>query len=209
MSPYKLSLTLLLTGLSTINTYAAPSIEMKLTGTIVPESCDISMPSGNVVDYGRIGASELAQNGPTKIDESVRAQLQVTCQAPTNFTLKPIDARAGSALILGSKFPHYGLGLVDGVKVGSYGMEIQHIVIDGQPGMMKRKMSNDTTTTETATYAVPNSFLSFEIPTKPVAPIKHLTADVFLRTYVAQRSSLPLQKEVPLDGLSTFELFYE
>ncbi|WP_368639856.1 DUF1120 domain-containing protein [Castellaniella ginsengisoli] len=186
---------------------AASSAQLKVTGTIAPAACSITMPGGATVDYGKIAASTLNATADTKIEEKIRAKVSITCSAPTLFAIKVTDERPGTAITRnGDTYPLYGLGTQHNVKVGGYGLDLLNSQADGKSVSIMRKPAEAADwETGPKTYAIPGSLLAFG---GPAVASTTANADIRVRTYVAPSRDLPLAEETPLDGLASFELVY-
>ncbi|MVW79079.1 DUF1120 domain-containing protein [Bordetella sp. 02P26C-1] len=205
-----LSLALAATALSPMLATAASSVQMKVTGTIFPASCQITMPGGTTVDYGRIASGSLNQDKVTELGNDVRANIQVSCDAPTLFLIKPTDARSGTAITSTGKssIDLYGLGQAGGVNVGAYTVTFVNPKGDGKAINVLRLDSPEKTPAKLAEVAA-NKFSAFgDGSGSEVVPYKLVTTDVKIATYIEKASALPLKGEIKLDGLTTFELVY-
>ncbi|MVW72523.1 DUF1120 domain-containing protein [Bordetella sp. 15P40C-2] len=205
-----LSLALAATALSPMLATAASSVQMKVTGTIFPASCEITMPGGTTVDYGKIASGSLSQDKATLLGDDVRANIQVSCDAPTMFAIKPTDARSGTAIASTGKDSTYlyGLGQAGGVNVGAYTVSFVNAKGDGKTVNVIRM---DESGKNPAKFAevLPNKLSGFgDGSGSEVVPHKLVTTDVKMATYVEKASALPLTGDIKLDGLTTFELVY-
>nr|NLU60103.1 DUF1120 domain-containing protein [Pseudomonas sp. BIGb0427] len=100
--------------LSSLNAHAAKA-ELKLIGTITPAACVPNFAGGSIIDYGNIPAGTLNATAQTNLPIK-STTINITCDAPTTFYLKPADERAGT-VAAGVMPPNagattvYGLGL--------------------------------------------------------------------------------------------------
>ncbi|WP_368643577.1 DUF1120 domain-containing protein [Castellaniella ginsengisoli] len=189
---------------------AASSAQLKITGSIVPASCSITMPGGTTIDYGKIASDTLKKDVPTVIGDGVRAKLQVSCDAPTLFAIKTTDERAGSA-ITGTSDPTdvlFGLGKTGSTNIGAYRISLVNVSADGKIVNVLRGSVGGSTFIKNA-QAQPGAISAFGDGNNavPVA-YKAVTADLSLKTYVQKASALPLKQEVKFDGQTTFEVVY-
>ncbi|MVW79078.1 DUF1120 domain-containing protein [Bordetella sp. 02P26C-1] len=206
-----LSLALAATALSPMLATAASSVQMKVAGTIYPAACDISMPGGTTIDYGRIASATLNKDTVTKIGDDVRAKVAVTCNAPTLFAIKSSDARAATKIAVAGSSPAtlFGLGKSGSVNIGAYSINLVDPIDDA--GKRPRVLSTPVgSTVATATALVtPGELVSFgEESGVKYAAHKSVTADMKFTTYIEKASALPLKGDIKLDGLATFELVY-
>ncbi|WP_368643578.1 DUF1120 domain-containing protein [Castellaniella ginsengisoli] len=189
---------------------AASSVQLKVTGTIVPASCSITMPGGTTIDYGKIASDTLKKDAPTMIGDDVRAKLQVSCDAPTLFAIKTTDERAGSAITGTGEATDvlFGLGKTGSTDIGAYRISLVNVNADGKTVNVLRKAIGDTSYAKLAEMR-PGAISAFGDGSNavPVA-YKNVTADLSLKTYVQKASALPLKQEVKFDGQTTFEVVY-
>ncbi|WP_368642654.1 DUF1120 domain-containing protein [Castellaniella ginsengisoli] len=189
---------------------AASSVQLKVTGSIVPASCSITMPGGTTIDYGTITSDTLKKDAPTMIGDDVRAKLQVSCDAPTLFAIKTTDERAGSAITGTGEATEilFGLGKTGATDIGAYRISLVNVSGDGKTVNVLRKATGETSYAKFA-QAQPGAISAFGDGSNavPVA-YKNVTADLSLKTYVQKASALPLKQEVKFDGQTTFEVVY-
>ena len=133
-------------ALSINSAFAADTATMKVTGTLVAPSCDVTMNGKDTADFGSIPRSSLsATNNSPLTGKSQSLSVKVTCQANTaiaiktsdaNGTNKPTDARSfdfdGTSVSLPSN-QYYNLGKASNDKpIGAYAIKIGTVaVIDG------------------------------------------------------------------------------
>ncbi|WP_368642653.1 DUF1120 domain-containing protein [Castellaniella ginsengisoli] len=189
---------------------AASSVQLRVTGSIVPASCSITMPGGTTIDYGTITSDKLTKDAPTVIGDDVRAKLQVSCDAPTLFAIKATDERAGSAITGTGEATEilFGLGKTGATDIGAYRISLDNVSGDGKIVNVLRSSVGSSTFIKNA-QAQPGAISAFGDGSNavPVA-YKNVTADLSLKTYVQKASALPLKQEVKFDGQTTFEVVY-
>lgn len=198
-------------ALSPMPASAATSVQLKVTGAIVPASCGITMPGGTIVDYGRIDPNFLNKDNVTIIGDDIRAKMQVTCDSPMLFAIRPTDERAATKISVPGVQPSdlFGLGRAGNVNIGAYKVRLffplaegvlVNIVRIGSSGKFPQ-FNNDI---------IPNQEFGFtaNVASTVITPYKDVIAEVVLTTYVNKTSALPMNREVKLDGLATFELIY-
>lgn len=132
-------LTLLATLLTSVATaVAAPSLDITVTGSIVPGGCTPTL-SNALFDHGRLYTRDLLAAAPTVLlDRARTATLKINCEAATAYALRAVDNRADSVLENndGSRF---GLGLTsNNEKIGSYRLRIdsEGSTMDGEPALL-------------------------------------------------------------------------
>jgi len=189
---------------------AASSVQLKITGTIVPASCAITMPGGTTVDYGKIASDKLNKDTPTTLGDDVRTKLQVSCDAPTLFAIKTTDERADSKTAVAgiSNDDAFGLGKTGSANIGAYSLSFVNTIADGKTVNVLRTTIGGNSFLRVA-QAQPNALMASGDGSGnvPVA-YKTVATDVKLKTLIQKASDLPLDKEIKIDGLATFEVVY-
>lgn len=215
-----LSLMIAATVATPILAQAASSIPLTITGTIVPASCSITMPGGTTIDNGVITANSLGLGTMDDITsfEGKNTSIRVACDAPTLFTIKPTDERAASTItwpyadgtVAGiTQASLYGLGMIDDKrKIGAYFVNFISATADGKTLKVLR-MDASGKNPQAANWAYPNRQSGFGDTTGNIVTThKDVTINVQVRTVLRIPAKPPLDKEVQLDGLATFELIY-
>ncbi|MGE8393463.1 MAG: DUF1120 domain-containing protein [Pseudomonas sp.] len=201
--------------LSSLNAHAAKA-ELKLIGTITPAACVPNFAGGSIIDYGNIPAGTLNATAQTNLPIK-STTINITCDAPTTFYLKPADERAGT-VAAGVMPPNagattvYGLGAApNAANIGSYIVSITGGLAD--TGTTSRTHSLDGG----ATWALwcgqfrnnGTQLISFTNGSNAnPAPHTSITADITVVASLAPANSLPLANEIALDGLTTVEVVY-
>lgn len=197
--------------------FAASTVDLTVTGTIVPASCTPTIGSSNV-HFGKISSADLDQDAPTNMFTSaIRQSLTVNCSAATIYGIRGIDNRAATVGDRGYNAP-YGLGVTDdGEKLGAHYVEIQTATstIDGKPAFV---MIGDSAG---ATWSVSGEgnkgirntegmlgFTDQAGETTGPIPIKEAVYGLQHFLVIAPASGLTLTNEVALDGSATIEVVY-
>ncbi|QQX56981.1 DUF1120 domain-containing protein [Pseudomonas chlororaphis] len=201
--------------LASVNAHATKA-ELRLIGTITPAACVPNFAGGATIDYGNIPAGTL--NATTQTDLPIKTTtINVTCDAPTTFYLKPADERA--ATVAAGVIPPgsttlalYGLGSAPGgANIGTYAVQLTGGVAD--TGTTSRTQSRDGG----ATWAVwngrfandGNQLIGFTNGANAnPAPHTTVTADITVTASLAPANTLPLANDITLDGLTTVEVVY-
>jgi type 1 fimbria pilin len=142
---------------ATTSALAAESADLSVTGAIRPTACDVSV-STNQLDSGTIPARTLSQTDMTVLD-SRQVTVNVSCDAGTALAISTADGRAGTAQAgalraISADIPDtfaYGLGEVDGRRIGAYAVSLGDATVDGAAGNRLRK-----DTFESQWYSVTN-----------------------------------------------------
>ncbi len=211
-------LTLLATLLTSVATaVAAPSLDITVTGSIVPGGCTPTL-SNALFDHGRLYTRDLLAAAPTVLlDRARTATLKINCEAATAYALRALDNRADSVLENndGSRF---GLGLTsNNEKIGSYRLRIdsEGSTMDGEPALLLigSPSGNAWSAAERRARSLRNDGQLIGLATRNVdggGPMAAKDALLTLVSYltIAPTNSLTLDAEVPLAGAATLELFY-
>lgn len=113
---------------------AAQSIDIKVTGKILPSSCTPSFPSGGgVADFGSMKVSSLNSTSETPLADMKEIPVTITCEEATRVAVKFTDSRDDSSPtesikmgngFLGSPAYVFGLGLYNDKKIGAYALAL-------------------------------------------------------------------------------------
>jgi hypothetical protein len=202
---------------------AANSVDLRVTGTITPSACDISLIGGDF-DLGAISANTLAATTTTTLPVSAGKTLNIVCSGATQVAFKAIDNRASSvpsgiAQIAVSAF---GLGM-DGVNkpIGYYQIQMQAatVLVDGAAG--KYKASDDSGASWFTFAATELSMVSFALSPRIYAldlttngnasqptPITNASVGLQVVATIQPESTLDTNSQIIIDGSATIELVY-
>lgn len=201
-----LSTTLLLSGASTA--FAASSVDLTVQGIITPSACTPSLSSGGVVDHGKISAKDLKPNDYTLLNDHT-LQMSITCDAPTLLALQGVDNR-GDAI---DPMSGYGLGLVDGKKLGFYTLALANATSNGTAiSVLESSDSGLTWRENTPGDVMPVIYLaSFgdrSTGSWAPTPVQNLTSDMKVQTILGPTAGMNLANEIPILGSATYEVKY-
>src|SRR5690606_16040695 len=117
---------------------AASSVDIQVTGKIVPSSCTPAFISGGgIADYGTIRVASLNPTSATPLADVKIIPISITCEEATRVAVTFNDAHAdsGPTQILPIEFidtefgreayQTAGLGMYNGKKIGAYSLGIQ------------------------------------------------------------------------------------
>lgn len=117
----------------------AQAADLQVTGSIVPGSCSLNIPT-LAVDYGRIAVTDLSPVDYTKLNKLTTA-FNITCDGPTLVGLTANDNREASKKHeamevidpgLAAPMNSFGLGAnSDGDKIGAYSLHVRNYSVDG------------------------------------------------------------------------------
>lgn len=204
---------LLMSGIATAQ--ATESAQFAVGGEIRPSACDVTIANDGVLDFGTIPASALDASSKTVLPLQTTL-LTVTCSAPTAVAYAFIDGRPGTveASTAGSA-PEwkFGLGAVDGKKIGSYQIYLSGEKVDGDDASVDTLVSSGGGAwhVKSSDQYVDNDNsqrFSWGANASPGAySVMHQALKV--QPIIAKKSSLtPLTEAIPLDGLATISLSY-
>lgn len=186
--------------------FAASTVELTVKGLITPSACTPSLSKNGVIDHGKISVSDLAPDRHTIIGNDVLS-LSVLCDASTLIALRAIDNRAGTAI--GTTNNKYGIGLVDGKKLGGYFLTWSNSLADSVPAQsIGSEDQGQTWYREWIWY--PNTYMSAADPADLSTPIamQKLDVELGIQTIIDRTDGLDLSNEVPIDGSATLEVVY-
>ncbi|WP_244785687.1 DUF1120 domain-containing protein [Cupriavidus pauculus] len=212
-----------LLGLASLGAHAAETADLTVKGVIRPSACSITLSDDGQIDFGNIRASSLNATGGTDIGEKT-GTATITCEAPTRVGLTATDDRAGTAnpdanpILLGRGWSgnFFGVGSVDGKKVGAYVLYLTEPTADGASVSPSKSLDQGATWADESRYGTdslitPQSMLVSWSPIGQAAPEAYTTISQPFKIGlgVAPKSELPdLTTDIPIDGLATFTLVY-
>ncbi|MFP2768853.1 DUF1120 domain-containing protein [Oceanisphaera sp. KMM 10153] len=198
----------------------AQSMDVRVTGTVTPPACVPTLAGGGVVDYGRIDARSLNRTEPTILSEK-EFPFSIACQGSTRVWVRTFDNREASRVsgivsALGSVYTNYqnfGLGAVGDTNVGGYvirfkqdtftadGADVRtvHTGLSGSGWFLNLEGG--------ALQNLPQYRVSWSTSFNPIA-FSNLAGTLSVTPVLVRSDALPLQDEVPLDGLVTLEMVY-
>ena len=195
----------------------AASVDLNVSGTVIPTSCIPAFAGGSNIDLGRIYSSTLSAT--TQNDLPPRdITLKIACDAPAAVEIAVTDNRGGTK-VSGLKFNgisgdhlYYGLGSTNGVGIGGFGLLTGQPLTDGSPQtFLVRSPANPV-------WRVPVSGLMSNAPVSyswgpgaaagPAAARLHVFP-MKVAAAIRPTSELPATTdEFHLDGSVTFDVFY-
>lgn len=218
--PLVLALLLTLAWPLTGNT-AEGDQRINVKGKIPSGPCSVTLSHNNgSIDYGTIPRATLTRGSPKKLPPRY-INLSISCSAAAKMALIFSDNRADSR-IPGITLPdkasdnyNYGLGLVNGKKVGGFALTlIPESTADDKA--LRKIFSDDQGKTWKlgATYLQHAghwfSFAENNDKTLTFTPIafRQVRAQIRILTTINNLELLPDNQDVPLDGAATIEMRY-
>lgn len=212
---------------SSINAQAQ-SVDITVTGTLLPSSCTPTLSNGGVMDWATIQAGDLKYSEYTYLNAKT-ITLSVVCDAPTTVAIAATSLRPGSVagavsenavgagVVPGGWYDQKaGLGLAGTSKIGGYALGINTLKEAGTPLEAAFRDGHAATWVNVGSGTGmwnPGSGNARQIT--PVAAgsivpqaIENLTMNVTAHPYINKASELDLSSEITLDGLANFELIY-
>ena len=198
-------------------TAQAASVDLSVSGTVIPTSCIPAFAGGSNVDLGRIHSytlSPTAQNDLPQRDIT----LIVACDAPAAVEIAVTDNR-GASKVAGLTFNgrtgenlYFGLGSTNGIGIGGFGL------LTGQPLADSNPQAFLVRTPGNPVWRVPVAGLMANAPTSyswgpsaatgPAAARLH-TFPMKVAAVIRPTSELPsTTDEFALDGSVTFDMSY-
>lgn len=194
---------------------AASTVDLAVTGLVIPAACTPLLSSGGLIDYGKISRQDLNVEQGTRLPLKT-LQVSITCNAPSRYALRMQDNRDGSATV--NSEIYYGLGFdTAGNRLGLYSLSVDPL--QTQADSIGQIYGTESTTGGLAWRTAnlnpidigANSYLGFtDIEGSVTGPsaIGTLTSTVTIHTVINAAKNLDLSVETPLDGSATMEVIY-
>ncbi|MGF6205376.1 type 1 fimbria pilin [Pseudomonas frederiksbergensis] len=195
----------------------AASVDLTVSGTVIPTSCIPAFAGGSNVDLGRIFAATL--NPTSQNDLPPRdITLKIACDAPAAVEIAVTDNR-GATKVPGLTFNgrtnndlYYGLGSTQGVGIGGFGLLTGQPLTDGNPQMFLVRSPDNPVWRVPVSGLVSNAPISYSwgpsAATGPAAARLH-TFPMKVAAAIRATSELPpTTDEFQLDGSVTFDVYY-
>jgi len=208
---------------------AAESVDIKVTGKILPSSCTPSFPSGGgIADFGTMKVAALNATSVTQLKDMKEVPITITCEESTRIAVKFTDARDASSptddigfnSFAGSPTFSFGLGTYNGKNIGAYALGIPRaqgantndagdslypiMSLDngsswGVRGINHLQIASDN-----------REIYSFGTTLNSVAlaPQTKINFKVAVEATINPTNDLSITDEVTLDGLTNVELVY-
>ncbi|MFJ7316651.1 DUF1120 domain-containing protein [Pseudomonas sp. NPDC098747] len=201
---------------------AANSVDLRVTGTITPAACDISLTGGDF-DLGAISGKDLSATKTTVFPEMTGKTLSIACSGATQVAFKAIDNRETSTP---SSLPFqgtlFGLGTdSQGAPIGAYQLRVYQpsILVDGSTGYIKTKVDGAG---YWGSYGYPSVHLNsynvsptlYALDAGPVGggaqplPMTNASAGLKMVAAIQPENTLDTSTDITIDGSATFELVY-
>ncbi len=213
----------------------AESVDLRVTGTLIPGACTPTLSSDGVIDYGYITADQLSAKSYTPLDVKTLG-LSISCTAPAKIAIKAINGRPGTVaggtetgpsraasspveLFNGVSQAVVGLGVNGGTPIGGYALRPVpgSFTADGNNVVNIWQNSDnapdnwDPTRATISLYTVFSAirYMSWATPgTELPLPFTVLNGQLEVQAYINKLEELDLNSAIQLDGQSTIEIVY-
>lgn len=200
---------------------AADAVELNLTGTITPGSCNVSLSDGGEVNYGDILFSTLNQTTETKLPEK-GLDMNIRCGSPTTIGMKFINNQPNSANTSLNPTWSYGLGTdKHGTGIGNYAITLYRLfTVDGSSSYYTMRSADEVAWLWTSHYnndminynAVALADHTYAWNTMSAGPVPGTVASVtqrlIIHPYIVPTNTLDSSAAVNFDGSATLEIRY-
>ena len=217
-------------ALSVNTAMAAQSIDIKVTGKILPSSCTPAFPSGGgIADFGTMKVASLNSTTVTPLTDMKEIPVAITCEEATRVAVKFTDSRDDSSPtesikmgngFLGSPNSVFGLGMYNDKKIGAYALALFRTQgantnsngdplyplasIDGGKGWVVRGADyTQITSNNSEIYGFSTERSGTELSAQSKINFK-----VAVSATINPTNDLNVTDEVTLDGLTNVELVY-
>ncbi|AKZ63399.1 hypothetical protein F506_12610 [Herbaspirillum hiltneri N3] len=210
---------LLASSLVSFAARAVDTTELQVKGSIRPSACIPSFTNGGEVDFGTIRAADLKAGKYTALPVK-QINFNVSCDQSRTIELLVHDNRAASYVrgsytgIYGGEddaVQVFGLGSVDGKKVGGYRLVMSDITVDGTPatsGYMARPLYGKGYAPGGVLANNTGYYFVFIVTWPYAAASKFLNVKINVEALLNKPENLNLTGDIPLDGSATFEIRY-
>ncbi|NHB06227.1 DUF1120 domain-containing protein [Burkholderia cepacia] len=187
---------------------AETSAEIKITGKIMPDACNLTIGNGGVYDFGTIASENLHQDRTTQLPGKLQT-VSISCNAAAKVALNVRDNRSGT--VAGGTGDDAEFGLGNG-KAGYYTLSLGGATGDsnGVDIVAAPAGSNAWASDEAGLMTKGSARKSFA-NSGDVTPgaYKTVTANLTVTPTINKLSELDLSGgSVDLDGSATVELTY-
>lgn len=211
----------------------AESVDLRVTGTLIPGACTPTLSGDGVIDYGYITADQLNAKSYTPLDVKTLG-LTITCTAPAKIAIKAINGRPGTvaggteagpsraasspvALFNGVSQAVVGLGRNGGTPIGGYALRpvSGSFTADGNSVVNIWQNSDNAPDNWDLTSAAISLYTAFSVirymswaapGTELPLPFTVLNGQLEVQAYINKLEELDLNSAIQLDGQSTVEI---
>lgn len=197
---------------------AGDTIDLRVSGRVVPTPCTVNLGNNGSADFGNITAAELPPSGTRKVSGERALPFSIRCVPANSPRLSFKDDRANSVPAIydrlstaAGRAAMFGLGRVADKNIGMYLIHFSALKADGKDARLARSQDGEA----------PWQFIDpGEVITKEFKYVWSTTAepqtgsfgaingDIVVKLWPEPLEELPLQSEIRLDGSATLVLEY-
>ncbi|MFJ7311486.1 DUF1120 domain-containing protein [Pseudomonas sp. NPDC098747] len=188
---------------------AANSVDLRVTGTITPPACSISMPGGGDFDFGEVSMNageEISLTNPAK------KALDISC---SGLTLVGITAADNKPNTESQKHQDlFGIGVdANGNAVGTYKIAISDLLVNTLSGFVTRSADSGVSWNAPNPSSIKNNASSVNswnssANSAPPEQITSVSQNISITTQMRPIDTIDTSQAITLDGSATIELVY-
>ncbi|MHA4977561.1 DUF1120 domain-containing protein [Pseudomonas extremorientalis] len=201
-----------------VGAQATTVAELKVTGTIKPASCNLSMTGDGIVSYGNILSSSLSQGSPTPLRE-LTTPVKINCgtgYTPFGLTFNDLQSTSRvpgilSALGQGhSEIHNFGLGTVAGKKTGGYAITLRDLQSPSATLSLITRGSDVGAwlNSDGKVARLPSQYSWRSGTTLVPASLSQMNGTIAVRAVINKAQDLTLTRDVLLEGRASLTLVY-
>ncbi|CNH07686.1 beta-fimbriae major subunit [Yersinia aldovae] len=197
----------LILGINIANA-AAPTAELKVTGTLTVPSCTVVAPANGVYDIGKLSSSLVKSGTATTVLAPITKSWTVNCDADTYLNFTPVDNRAATSSAVATT--NFGLGTVNTTgKIGYYTAQIKNGNVDGKASSLFTSATSTFTLTPTANLTT-GMRTGWSSAANTQSTGKIFTADITVTPVLAGTTTMagPITEDAEIDGSMTMNFAF-
>lgn len=206
-----ITVSVLALGLMANAAMAANSVDLRVTGTIAPAACNISLAGGGTFDLGSISGGSLSATQKTTVSTPPAQDLSVICSAPTLVGIKVVDNHQNQTANFDDD--DFGLGQdSSGNDIGWYNIKLLAPTVDASSGASVRSADDGVSWVGARPDLLNhnlNSIASWStgVGTDPVL-VTTVLQPLQILPFINPENSLNTSSDITIDGSATIELVY-
>lgn len=209
-------------ALAMSSAFAVESVTMKVTGTLVAPSCDVTMPE-DTADFGNVVRGNLSVTTNTALSTPKTLSVNITCAANTAISImtkdnvatgKSTDTRSfdfGNGVVQLDATNYANLGAAsDGNPIGAYAVQIGTVTVDGINAAQlatSADNSNWTPATGPVYFSTTSPYITALNATSTSIQGKVFSFPVTVAANVSATNTLP-NEELNFSGSTDIEVMY-
>ncbi|WP_333011344.1 DUF1120 domain-containing protein [Kluyvera sichuanensis] len=216
----KTVLALVLAGMATASmssAFAADSVDLKVTGTLVVGACTPTIDNDAVVDYGDVSVADLSATAANALGAQ-STNLNIDCESAMKVGFTTADDRSDSEKVdtsMGNTATTtFGLGFTDAsnaTMIGGYNVAIGAPTYDSKTGSILTSTDSGSTWSASTSATMVNAGTQIYTVGNALGTPVAFSSAVFPLTVNASTqdtTTLNLADDTPLDGQATITLKY-